>query len=47
MYLDMIRDFERMIRGEDNSCITLEEAASIVELIRRTRNLNATNPGAQ
>ena len=37
MYLDMIRDFENMVKGKKNQCITLVDAGKTIKLIQNIR----------
>ncbi|WCE31184.1 Gfo/Idh/MocA family protein [Vibrio sp. SCSIO 43137] len=37
MYLEMIKDFLRLIRGEDNQCVLIDDAAETVALIEQVK----------
>ncbi len=39
MYIDMLADFLRLIRGETNSCISIAEASKTVAIIDKIKNL--------
>ena len=43
MYLDMLLDFESLIAGEDNSCITVKEAHNTIRLIEEIKHKELTS----
>lgn len=45
MYLDMLQDFEGLINGKPNSCVTLDEAQRTVSLITKIKSLALTTKG--
>lgn len=43
MYLDMLRDFQAKIAGQENTCITVEEALKAVSFINKVKNIAENN----
>lgn len=43
MYLDMLAEFQRLMAGKSNSCVTVDESLQIVSLIEQVRNMARPN----
>ncbi len=38
MYLSMIKDFENLVYGKENTCVSMQEAAQIIEIIENVKD---------